>query len=92
MPGLHGCEECCVGCQLRGDCCRPGMGWGDFFPHLCSHCRTLYREMTLEEVRFEAVRILRAHAAKLERAAHARRRVRALEQKKRGDEPWTHTW
>ena len=36
-------------------------------------------EMTLEQVRFEVVRILHAHAAKLGRAAYARRRVRALE-------------
>ena len=84
MPGRHGCKEGCEGCQLRRCCCRPYMGWGDFFPHLCSHCGTLYGEMALEEVRFEVVRILRAHAAKLEQAALARRCVRALEQKKRG--------
>ena len=55
------------------------MGWGDFFPHICSHCRTLYKMMPLEDVRLEVVRILRGHAAELEQAAHARRRVRALE-------------
>ena len=60
------------------------MGWGDFFPHLCSHCHTLHNMMPLEEVRVEVGRILRAHAAELEQAAHARRCVRALEQKKRG--------
>ena len=38
--------------------------------------------MPLEDVRLEFVRILRGHAAELEQAAHARRRVRALEQKK----------
>ena len=84
MPGRHGRKEGCEGCQLRRCCCRPYMGWGSFFPHLCSHCRTLYKMMTLEDVRFEVVRILRAHAAELEQAAHARCRVRALEQKKRG--------
>ena len=38
--------------------------------------------MTLEQVRFEVIRILHAHARKLERAANASRRVRALEQKR----------
>ena len=91
MPGRHGCKEGCEGCQLRRCCCRPYMGWGDFFPHLCSHCRTLYKMMTLEDVRSEVVRILRAHAAELEQAAHARRRVRVLPWSRRSavDEPWT---
>ena len=64
MPGLHGCKECCAGCQVRRCCCHPYMGWGDFFPHLCSHCRKLYKM------------ILRAHAAELEEVSHARCRVR----------------
>ena len=91
MPGLHGCKECCEGCQLRRCCCRPSCRpdnpWSDY-PHLCNHCDTLYDdpEMALEHVRFEVVRILRAHAAKLEQAAHARRcGVCAPEQKKRGE-------
>ena len=82
MPGLHGCKECCAGCQVRRCCCHPYGGWGDFFPHLCGHCRSLYKMMPLEDVRLEVIRILRGHAAELEQAAHARRRVRALEQKK----------
>ena len=79
-----------MGCQLRRCCCRPrgpDNPWGDVFPHLCKHCDTLFHDgkMTLEQVRFEVVRILRAHAAKLEQAAqHASRRARALEQKERG--------
>ena len=93
MPGRHGCKECCEGCQLRRCCCRP---WPAEFAalttngallHLCHHCETLFheREMTLGQVRFENDRILHAHAAKLEQAAHARRcGVCAPEQKKRG--------
>ena len=86
MPGLHGCKECCVGCQFRRCCrpCRPDNPWSDLHPHLCNHCHTLFDdgEMTLEQMRFEVTRILHAHAAKLERAANASRRVRALEQKR----------
>ena len=86
MPGLHGCKECCVGCQLRRCCrpCGPDNPWSDLNPHLCNHCHTLFVDwdMTLEQVRFEVIRILHAHAAKLERAANASRRVRALEQKR----------
>ena len=40
--------------------------------------------MTLEEVRFEVFWILHVHAKKLERAANASRRVRALVEQKRG--------
>ena len=87
MPGLHGCKECCAGCQVRRCCCRPGpaefagLTTDGALLHLCKHCDTLFHdwEMTLEQVRFEVVRILHAHAAKLGRAAYARRRVRALE-------------
>ena len=36
MPGLHGCRECCVGCQLRCCCrpCGPDNPWSDLNPHL----------------------------------------------------------
>ena len=59
-----------------------GATWPRIF--LCNHCHTLFVDwdMTLEQVRFEVIRILHAHAAKLERAANASRRVRALEQKR----------
>ena len=75
MPGLHGCKELCVGCQLHRCSCRPSCrpdNPGSGCLHLCNLCATLYVdwEMTLEEVRFEVVRILRAHAAELEQAAH----------------------
>ena len=90
MPGLHGCTECCEGCQLRRCCCRPSCRldnpWRDLHPHLCNHCDTLYDdgEMTLEQVRFEVVRLLRAHAAMLVHTARASRCAPALvEQKKR---------
>ena len=86
MPGLHGCKECCVGCQLRRCCrhCGPHNPTSDLYPHLCEYCHKLFHDgkMTLEQVRFEVIRILHAHAAKLERAANASRRVRALEQKR----------
>ena len=42
----------------------------------------LYKMMPLGDVRLQVIRILRGHAAELQQAAHARRRVRALEQKK----------
>ena len=38
--------------------------------------------MTMQEVEFAVFSILHVHAAKLERAANASRRVRALEQKR----------
>ena len=45
-------------------------------PHLCQHCDALYAFMTMEQVRREVLRILRAHAAKLERAAMEQKRGR----------------
>ena len=54
--------------QLRRCCCRHSCrpdNPGSRCLHLCNHhCATLYvdGEMTLQEVRFEVVRILRAHA------------------------------
>ena len=96
MPGRHGCKELCEGCQLRRCCCRPGpaefagLATNGALLHLCHHCDTLFhkREMTLGQVRFENDRILHAHAAKLGRAVHASRRVRALvehKEQKRGE-------
>ena len=60
----------------------PLHGVGRLFLYLTGHCRTLYKMMPLEDVRLQVIRILRGHAAELQQAAHARRRVRALEQKK----------
>ena len=56
----------------------------DLYPHLCEHCHTLFHDgkMTLQDVEFAVFSILHVHAAKLERAANASRRVRALEQKR----------
>ena len=90
MPGLHGCKECCDGCQFRR-CCRPcgpdGLPVPSLFRRLqlCNHCHTLFvdGEMTLQEVGFKVFWILHVHAAKLERAANeCQSRVRALEQKR----------
>ena len=88
MPGPHGCKKLCVGCQLRvcGRHCGSDNPWGDSEPHICEHCHTLFAdwEMTLVQLRFEVTQIRRAHAAKLERAANAARRVRTLAQQRGG--------
>ena len=54
----------------------PLHGVGRLLPASCSHCRMLYKMMTLEDVRSEVVRILPAHAAELKEASHARCCVR----------------
>ena len=57
IPGLHGCKECCEGCQLRRCCCRPGpaefagLTTNGALLHLCNHCDTLYEEMPLDPTR-----------------------------------------
>ena len=88
MPSLHGCKACCEGCQLRRCCCRPcepDNPWKDLHPHICNHCDTQYDdgEMTLEQMRFEVIQTLRAHAAKLKQTANASRCARALEEQKK---------
>ena len=69
MPGTHCCNKICEGCRLRFCCsyCAPDRREGK--RHLCQHCDALSAFMITEQVRREVHRILRAHAAKLERAA-----------------------
>ena len=75
MPGLRGCKACCEGCSLRR-CCRPcslnRSPWRELRePHLCEWCLQLFDEwnLTLEQLRFQVLRLRRAHGEKLKRDA-----------------------
>ena len=58
--------------------------WGGaILPVSLGDCRTLYKMMPVEDLRLQVIRSLRRPAAELQQAAHACRRVRAVEQKKK---------
>ena len=96
MPGLHGCKECCVGCQLRR-CCLPRSPsrhpWPELKPHLCEHCLTQVEEwkLTLEQLRFHVAQIRSAHAMQLRRQAELKhgRWSTPSEDTSSDESPWT---
>ena len=92
MPGLHGCKECCVGCQLRRCCrhCGPHNPTSDLYPHLCEHCHTLFYDgkMTLQDVEFAVFRSYTCMPRSWNEPPMPVA-VSALWSRSAGNEPWT---